>query len=246
MSRPFLTAEWRWLAMLNYGIDPSILTPHVPANLELDTWNGTALITLLGMMFYDARVLRVGVPFHRDFEEVNLRFYVRRNADDGVRRGVVFIKELVPRRAIAAVARWVYGERYESVPMRHDTNVCAAINGGPGHATYEFWAGERWNGLGVRVEGRQEMPDDQSQETFVKEHYWGYVAQPGGSTLEYRVEHPPWRIWRATASHLDCDVAALYGAEFAEALSGPPASAFLAEGSAVSIHRGIPVGGQLD
>ena len=31
--RPFLTAEWRDLLMVNFAVDPSLLAPHVPAEI---------------------------------------------------------------------------------------------------------------------------------------------------------------------------------------------------------------------
>src|SRR5579864_4477520 len=111
-ARPtFLTAEWRNLAMLNYEIDPNLLREYVPAGVELDQWNGHTFMSLVGFSFLNTKVLGLPIPFHRNFEEVNLRFYVRRNTRNEIRRGVVFIKEIVPRWAIAFVARSVYGER---------------------------------------------------------------------------------------------------------------------------------------
>src|SRR5438105_8040607 len=118
--RPFLTANWRYLAMMNFVVDPKILERLVPAGTELDFHQGRTFVSVVGFLFLDTRVLGVPIPWHRDFEEVNLRFYVRRQAADGVRRGVVFIKEIVPRIAIAATARLLYGEKYVALPMRHD------------------------------------------------------------------------------------------------------------------------------
>src|SRR2546426_373748 len=119
MNSTFLTAEWRYLAMLNFEIDPAILRPLVPRGTELDFYRDIAYVSVVGFRFLNTHVFGIGLPFHRDFEEVNLRFYVRRRAEEGWRRGVVFIRELVPRRAIAFVARSLYGEPYSALPMRH-------------------------------------------------------------------------------------------------------------------------------
>ena len=110
MPGTFLTAEWRYLAMLNYRVSPSLLYPLVPPGTELDLWNGTAYISVVGFKFQHTRVLGVPIPFHVNFEEVNLRFYVRRETNGAVRRGVTFIRELVPRAAIAGVAKLAYNE----------------------------------------------------------------------------------------------------------------------------------------
>lgn len=233
--RTFLTARWVHLAMLNYPVDPGLLRGRVPAGTELDAFDGRTFVSMVGFQFLDTRVLGLPVPFHRSFDEVNLRFYVRRPTSDGVRRGVVFVKEIVPRAVIAWVARRLYNENYVALRMAHVDEVGLAPEP---RVAYEWRHGGRTHRLSVRVDGSPVLPADSSEETFITEHYWGYVRQRDGATLEYGVEHPRWRVWRASEAELDCDVAALYGPELAPCLSGPPSSAFLAEGSAVTVRRG--------
>jgi uncharacterized protein YqjF (DUF2071 family) len=237
----FLTAEWRWLAMLNYEVDPVILKPRVPRGTELDGWQGRTFVSVVGFRFLDTRVRGWAIPFHRNFEEVNLRFYVRRLGDDGWRRGVVFVREIVPRWAIATLARLVYGENYLALPMRHRVDLPRGEASTRGGVEYGWRHGGRWQGLRAEVAGAPRPPGPGSQEEFITEHYWGYAAQRDGGTAEYRVEHPPWPVWRASDCTLDCDVAALYGPEFASSLSGAPASAFVAVGSPVIVHQGVPL-----
>ncbi len=231
----FLTAEWRSLIMANYAIDPAVLTPHLPRGVELDLWQGEALVSMVGFLFLRTRVLGVPVPFHQDFEEVNLRFYVRRPTAGGWQRGVVFIRELVPKWAIATVARVVYNEPYIAVPMRHRV--------AEGVGEYEF--GWRYRGgdfaLGAQAVGEPAPLAAGSAEEFIFEHYWGYTRQRDGGTVEYQVEHVPWRVWQTSRTWLKGDVGALYGAAFAEALAQPPRSAFVAEGSPVLVRRGVRI-----
>jgi len=237
--RPFLTAAWRYLAMVNFEVPPDVLRPLVPRGTELDTWQGATLASVVGFRFLETRVLGFSIPGHRDFDEVNLRFYVRRRAGDGAwRRAVVFVRELVPRRAIALVARWRYNEPYSAVRMRHELDMADAGDGLPGRAAYAWRLGGRWHKLEVRTVGEPRVPDADSEGAFIAEHYWGYTVQRDGGCNEYRVEHPPWRVWRATAAQLDCDVTAVYGAAFAECLASPARSAFVAEGSPVSVYPG--------
>jgi len=233
--KPFLTAEWRYLAMLNYQVEPAVLAPFVPAGTELDSWQGRTFVSVVGFLFLDTRVLGIAIPWHRDFEEVNLRFYVRRQAADGVRRGVVFIKEIVPRLAIAATARLLYGEKYVALPMRHSVPL---EGGRPGHAEYRWRHRGAWNRLHIVPAGAAMEAAPGSEEEFITEHYWGYSRLRGGGTVEYRVEHPRWRVWQAAAASLECDAAVLYGARFAPALASRPSSAFLADGSPVTVCRG--------
>lgn len=234
--RPFLTAEWRFLAMLNFRVDPAVLHPYVPGGTELDTWQGEALVSVVGFRFLDTRLLGVPVPFHRDFDEVNLRFYVRRRVASEVRRGVTFIREIVPRRAIAAIARLAYNEPYVACPMRSRTPSAPDVEEA-GAVEYAWRCGGGWHRLGLRAAGGAALPGPESEGGFITEHYWGYTRQRDGGTIEYEVRHPPWRVWAVEDARLECDVARLYGPAFAESLSGAPRSAFLADGSAVSVHR---------
>ncbi|MEP7362158.1 MAG: DUF2071 domain-containing protein [Acidobacteriota bacterium] len=227
MRRTFLTAEWRWLAMLNYRIDRQVLLPLVPAGTELDTWRGEAIVSVVGFRFLKTSVLGVPVPFHRNFDEVNLRFYVRRESGGSLRRGVVFIREVVPRWAIAALAQWTYNEPYVALPMKSET--------GPTGARYAWEHAGRWNSIAVEVAGEPSPLVAGSEAEFITEHYWGYTQQRDGGTVEYEVKHPPWRVWNAKAATLACDVRGFYGAAYAEALTVPPCSAFLAEGSEIAV-----------
>ena len=237
-GRPFLTADWRWLAMLNYAIDAKLLAPFVPCGTELDLWKGETYVSVVGFLFENTRVLGMPVPFHRNFEEVNLRFYVRHKEGDGWRRGTVFIKEIVPRRMIAVVARRLYNENYVTRPMRH---AIAVSNGtlAPGASVEYTWGrGAMAGRIALKVEADAYLPEAESRESFIVEHYWGYVSQRDGGTKEYRVDHVPWRVWECAEAGFEADVGPLYGEEFIECLGGPPRSALLAEGSRVSVFSG--------
>ena len=225
--------------MLNYPVAPEVVEPFVPPGTELDFWQGRTYVSVVGFLFLDTRVWGMGIPYHRDFEEVNLRFYVRRQGPEGWRRGVVFVKEIVPRFAIATTARLFYGEKYVSLPMRH------SITGDPARGgmsvTYGWRHRGRWNGLGAVVSGAPKEAAPGSEEEFITEHYWGYSALRGGGCMEYQVEHPRWRVWQLERPVLDCDVAPLYGQRFVETLAGQPSSAFLADGSEVTVYKGSRV-----
>jgi uncharacterized protein YqjF (DUF2071 family) len=234
--RAFLTAEWRHLLMLNYEVAPSVLEPLVPAGATLDLWEGRALASVVGFRFLRTRVLGAPVPFHRDFDEVNLRFYVRHEAEDGaVRRGVTFVRELVPRAAIALVARLAYNEPYQAVPMRSTTP--AGRTDPPGRLSYGWRTGAGWQHVAATAVGAPAVPAPTDEAAFIAEHYWGYTRQRDGGTVEYQVAHPPWRVWGVEAPELAADVAGLYGAAFVPALAARPTSAFVAEGSPVTVYR---------
>ena len=231
MNPIFLTAEWRYLAMLNYAVDSAILQPLVPYGTELDLWRGQALVSIVGFHFLRTRVLGLSLPGHRNFEEVNLRFYVRRQCGGEWRRGVVFVRELVPKPLIAWVARTFYGEPYLALPMAHTIQHTAA-----GVSVRYGWRRQgQEETLTARGVGEPQPLVPGSEEEFITEHYWGYTRRRSRCS-EFAVEHPPWRVWRATEHALQADFRTLYGPEFAESLQAPPVSAFIAEGSPVAVR----------
>lgn len=241
-SGVFLTAEWRYLVMLNFEVDPAVLRPYVPRGTELDPWEGSTLVSLVAFWFEKTRVKGWAVPFHTDFEEVNLRLYVRRKGPEGWRRGVVFIKEIVPRRAIAAVARVFYNERYVSLPMRHRFAFPQEDRERDVGVEYAWRHRGQWESVRATASGLPQEMGAGSLEEFITEHYWGYSAQRDGSCMEYEVEHPRWRVWPVTSHALECDAAALYGRTLGESLGAPAHSAFVALGSPITVRRGRAIG----
>jgi uncharacterized protein YqjF (DUF2071 family) len=230
--RPFLSANWRYLAMLNFAVEPAILAPLVPPGTELDFEEDETFVSIVGLLFLDTRLLGLPVPLHRDFEEVNLRFYVRKKSADTWRRGVVFVREFVPKRAIALIARSFYGEPYLAVPMKHNIeHVDLRLN-----VEYSWRRGTKWESLKMSASGEPQNIPAGSHAEFITEHYWGYTSVRAGCS-EYRVQHPRWKIWNADSFEFSADVVALYGEQFAETLAAPPRSTFIADGSAISVER---------
>ncbi len=222
--------------MLNYEIAPAVLEPLVPKHTVLDLFEGRALASIVGFRFLDTRVLGIPVPLHRDFDEVNLRFYVRRPMPDGTaRRGVVFVRELVPRAAIAWTARLFYNEPYSALPMH--SRVPTGLMSSPGRLMYGWFGNARHQQVSVTTLGEPQPLVPGSEPEFIAEHYWGYTPQRDGSTVEYQVAHPSWRVWQSTAPSFDADVRGLYGGAFEAPLSVPPRSMFVAEGSRVTVYR---------
>jgi len=209
-----------------------MLASQVPQGTQLDLWDGRALISLVGFRFANTRVLGAPIPWHRDFEEVNLRFYVRRSHPEGVRRAVVFLRELVPRRAIAWVARAAYNEPYRALPMRsaHVTDGSSRVH------RYE-WRDREWTGLEARTSGAPRELQRGSEAEFITEHFWGYTRQRDGGTVEYQVAHPSWRVWESPEVRILGDLARTYGPQLGAVLAAPPVSSFVAEGSEITVFR---------
>jgi len=234
-NRVFLSAEWRDLVMLNYEVEPGLLNRYVPPGTVLDSFQGRTYLSLVGFRFCHTNLLGCfPVPFHSNFDEVNLRFYVRRKEGCDDRRGVVFIAEVVPMRAIAATARIVYGENYKHFPMRHRIET----EGVSRRAEYQWQLGEQWSGLSAQTVGLPAYPQERSLEQFITEHYWGYATRRISGCLEYHVSHAPWQVWATTNAGFEGDARALYGDDLANVLHRRPDCAFVADGSPVIVFRG--------
>jgi uncharacterized protein YqjF (DUF2071 family) len=236
--KPFLTTVWSNLAMLNYEIDHTILQPFLPRGTELDCFNGKHFVSIVGFLYSDTRIRGFSIPGYREFSEVNLRFYIRYRAPEGWRRGVAFIKEIVPFRAVALVARKLYDENFVMRPMRHNIEATPLDSSLPTRVEYAWKDGLAWQGLQLTMAGEAALPGCGSAAEFITEHYWGYTARRDGTTSEYLVEHPPWKVLPAISASFDCDVASVYGCQFVDSLSAEPCSAFLAKGSAVAVYPG--------
>jgi hypothetical protein len=232
MAGIFLTAEWKKLAMANYPVDPAILRPLVPPRTELDSWQGDTYVSLVGFQFIKVRVKGLRIPFHTSFPEVNLRFYVRYRDDGKWKRGVVFIREVVPLPAVSFVANTLFHERYISLPMRYE--VVDAKDTLMVRYAWKFKG--RWNHLGVGSPQTPEQIRPGSQEEFITEHFWGYAKAGDNRSGEYQVAHPRWDVYPVDRYEIGCSFGALYGKAFAGLEECKPQSVFLAEGSAVEVY----------
>jgi uncharacterized protein YqjF (DUF2071 family) len=233
MPSTFLQAEWRKLAMANYAVDPNVLQPYLPKGVELDFWNGTCYASLIGFMFLNTKLKGIKIPFHNNFEEVNLRFYVRYNEQGIWKRGVVFIKEIVPKSALTFVANTLYNEKYETMPMNHSWAST------PDSLSVVYrWKKSRWNSFEVTTETQAEPILEGSEEEFITEHYWGYTKINDRITSEYGVEHPRWKVYGVKSYSIDVDFANVYGNDFAFLKNENPTSVFLAEGSEIEVKVG--------
>ncbi len=227
----FLTAYWKNLLFMNYEVEPDVLKPYLPKGVELDLFNGKCLASLVGFLFLQTKLRGIGFPFHRNFEEFNLRFYVRRNEGTSFKRGVVFVKEIVPRRMISWVAYTLYGERYFYHRMKHRINETeSGID-----VSYSFRVNNRWNEIRATADVVKKPLITGTEEEFITEHYWGYTKMKNGATSEYQVQHPRWNLHPVNSYGVNVDIEDLYGQQWQQYLSAEPASVFMADGSPVTI-----------
>jgi uncharacterized protein YqjF (DUF2071 family) len=245
--RPILTARWTELILLNFPVPISAIAPLVPSGTEPDLHDGQAYISIVGFRFDAVRFFGIPVSGHTRFPEINLRYYVRRTVDSEVRRGVVFVREIVPRRAVAITANRLYNENYITRPMRSTLHM-QGPSLTPNDTIDYAWRSRRsrlsaplWNRIAARVAAPLALPAPNSPEEFFVEHYWGYVRARDGTTREYQVVHDPWQVAPADNITWDCDLPATYGMPLADYLKQPPSSAIIAAGSPVQVHRGYRI-----
>lgn len=229
----FLRAEWRKLAIANYTIDKELLVKYLPAGTELDLWNGNCFVSLVGFMFINTRLLGIKIPFHTKFEEVNLRFYVKRFENGEWKRGVVFIKEIVPKPALTFVANTIYKENYETLPMKHSWSS----KNNQRTIEYKWKKDNKWNSIKVEASVETFEIESNSETEFITEHYWGYAKVNSHKTNEYEVTHPKWEAYKVTNFEIDVDFGAVYGKEFEILNSTNLASVMLAEGSEITVEN---------
>ena len=229
---PFLTAEWRKLILINYAIDAKHLQPFVPAGTVLDTYNDICYVSVVGFMFLNTKLKGIPIPFHQDFEEINLRFYVKHQTKNGAwRRGVVFIKEFAPKTMISFVANTIYNEHYETVDMDHSWKE----NGNEITVEYQLEQDE-WFSMKVIADNTTEEIPVACEAEFITEHYWGYTKVSETETSEYEVWHTRWKAYPVKSYECNFNFGKLYGSEFEFMNALKPFSVMLAEGSEIKVY----------
>jgi len=229
-QKKLLVAEWRKLIMANYEMDPGILKKYLPAGTELDEWEKKYYVSLVGFMVLKTKLHGFRIPFHSNFPEVNLRFYVRHRSGNDWKRGVVFINEFVPKHAITFVANKIYKERFVTYPMKHKYETGNKLKVG-----YYWKKDHKWNKLEVTADPNFYDLKPGSKEEFIIERYWGYSSIDKNKTEEFRVEHPRWTVYPVEQYSIDCNFKMLYGNDFESLNNKQPASVFLSEGSPATI-----------
>lgn len=217
--------------MMNYEVNPEILTPYLPYGTELDSFNGKYYISVVGFKFLNTKVKGIKFPFHINFEQVNLRFYVQRKVGDEIRHGVVFIKEIIDKAIVKFVARNLFKENYVQYPMKNHWKESSTQF----DIKYEWKLNDKWNSISVKTNKQPIRTGEDSLERFIAEHYWGYVLVNKTKSLEFKVEHQQWDVYSIIESNINVDFKTVYGKDFSFLSQQKPNSVFLVEGSEVSL-----------
>ena len=231
MTDTFLSARWENLIMANYAVNPEILEPYLPNGVELDFYNNKTYVSLVGFMFKQTRLFNIPVPFLGTFEEINLRFYVKRVEGNSIKRGVVFINETVPYKLVAWLANKLYKEHYIAIPTKNKIETTALSK----NIKYEWKINNAWNQLAVNTEKENDQMLPGGIEEFIFEHYYGYTKINNLQSQEYKVNHPRWLVKKVMDYSIHCDFTSMYGKAFSFLGNQKPDSVIVAEGSAVTV-----------
>lgn len=231
MSNTFLKANWENLIMANYEVEPSILKPYLPKGVELDFYKYKTYVSLVGFMFKKTSLFGLPIPFFGSFEEINLRFYVRKVEGKKIKKGVVFINETVPFKIVALLANKLYKEHYISIPTKNTIDI-----GEHKHINYEWKMKNKWNSITVQSDTNKYKIEPSSIEEFIFERYFGFTKLSPSRTQEYRIHHPRWMTHKILNNNIDCDFRTMYGDAFSNLNNQAPNSIIMAEGSQVSVN----------
>ncbi len=230
MGNTFLRANWENLIMANYEMEPAALEPYLPKGVELDFYNNKTYVSLVGFMFKKTSLFGVPIPFFGSFEEINLRFYVRKIEDGKIKKGVVFINETVPFKIVALLANKLYKEHYISIPTKNSIEIAEHKQ-----IKYEWKINDKWNSIAVKSDTNKYTIEKATIEEFIFERYFGFTKISASSTQEYQIRHPKWMTHKMLDTHVDCDFKSMYGDAFSGLSNQTPDSIILAEGSQVSV-----------
>ncbi len=232
MTETFLSARWENLIMANYEVNPNLLKPYLPKGVELDFFENKAYVSLVGFMFKQTSLFHIPIPLLGTFEEINLRFYVKRVEGNNIKRGVVFINETVPYKLVAWLANKLYKEHYIAIPTKNKI-VSSAISK---NIKYEWKINNKWNHIAVNTDNENEQMLSNSVEEFIFEHYYGYTKISSQVSQEYKVNHPRWEVNKVNDYSIECDFISMYGNDFAILNKQKPNSVIVAEGSLVTVN----------
>lgn len=95
-----LSMTWQDVLFVHWAVDPETVAPHLPEDVHVDVYEGTAYVGLVPFRMVDLRT--VGSPMTRTFAELNFRTYV---SVDG-RPGTYFFSLDAADDFVVRLSRW--------------------------------------------------------------------------------------------------------------------------------------------
>jgi hypothetical protein len=229
-----MTASWKRLINMTYAVSPELLLPHVPAGVTLDCIDGKAFVGLVPFSFENVTMNRLRIPFHQSFPEINLRFYVKHRLG----RGVVFLRECAPKRAVVWLARKKYNEPYCCKKMKEKVRM---FTDGTFSVAHSLWSNGIKNTVEVTARTTPVFPDKNSSAHYFKELELGFGIAHNKQTMLYRIHHPEWEVFPVVSYALNMNFGAVFGEKWAFLSAEKPLDVSLVKGSAVTVAPITPL-----
>lgn len=225
-TNTFMTGNWEDLIISTFEVNSEILEKYLPNGIELDLYQGKALISMVAFTFSKVKFFGVKVPFHQQFGEINFRFYVK-SIVDGT-KGVVFIKEYAPKPIIALVANGVYNEPFFYKNIGRQKEILENVIS----MQYNFPNGK------VKAIAKNETKEleENSLEHFIVDRYIAFVKSRNTKTYQYQINHKPWEIYKSSSIEIDKNSLLLLPSEFK---NGKLIASYFVDGSKISVEKGI-------
>lgn len=189
-NKPWImTQTWRDILFIHRPVAPAFIRQAVPDRLQLDTYEGTAWISVVP--FYMSGIRLRGcppMPFTSRFPQLNVRTYVTY----GARPGVYLFSADAANRIVGKLARLVY-----HLPYRYAEMEMTAQHAG---VTY---SSRRENGTQAFRCRYKPVSEPYRSNEGTLEHWLTerYVLYTVNKRRVYRgaIHHPPWSLQKAEA-----------------------------------------------
>lgn len=184
--------RWETLLFLHWRVPVEALRPLIPAELEIDTFDGSAWVGLVPFTMKGVRLSWLpAVPGTSDFHETNVRTYVHYKGRDP---GVWFFSLDAAAWLPAKVARTFW-----HLPYFHADMTLAEADGEVSYATRRLspQPAPAVAKVRYRPEGEDFHATPGTLEHFLAERYILYAQTRAGLQVG-RVHHPPYPLRKAT------------------------------------------------
>lgn len=184
---PVMYQSWGDLLFLHWRVPEELLRKHIPAGLDVDTYEGRAFVGVTPFTLWGVRPVFVPpVPFLSEFHEINVRTYVHAEGVPGVWFFSLDANSTAAVLGARAFYRLPYFDARIDRTREGDTTVYSASRTDKEGAPAEFEA--RWD-----VGGDQPEAEPGTLDFFLTERYCLYAAD-GGKLYRARIHHKPWPL----------------------------------------------------
>lgn len=218
---------------MNYIISPEILENYLPAYTIIDYFKGNCFTSLVGFPFRNVEIAGMKIPFYTDFEEINLRFYVKRFDGTTWRKGTVFISEIANKSALKFLANSFLHEKYQTLETRQEIKENSELI----ETKYSWRTWMNWQFLNLISEKPSESVAEGTEAHFIMDRSSGYQKYDTATTNEYGISHPKWNIYPIRSFDINVDFEESFDSNFPVLNETLPHSVILARGSSVAVKQ---------